>query len=182
MGYFFFLLALQPCLVPGSPRVPDSRFFPKVRFTRCCPALWFLAKITCAYHGFAQFSCTRATSFCNFHDFHDLYTGDLVYPIHVFSQKSVLHDVAPHYGFCPKSHARTMVLPSFRVPGRPDFAISMTFMTCTRVTSGTRFTFFPESPFYTMLPRTMVFGQNHMRVPWFRPVFMYTGDLIFLLA
>jgi hypothetical protein len=78
-----------------------------------------------------------------------------------------------------------MVLPSFHVHGRPHFATSMTFMTfmtCTRVTSGTRFTFFPESPFYTMLPRTMVFGQNHMRVPWFRPLFMYTGDLIFLLA
>src|SRR3954467_12787357 len=98
-----------------------------------------------------------------------------------FSRKSVLHDVAPHYGFCPKSHARTMVLPSFHVHGRPHFSTCMTSMTCTRVTSGTRFTFFPECPFYTMLPRTMVFGQNHMRVPWFCPVFMYTGDLILQL-
>ena len=48
--------------VHGQRRVTDTRFCPKVRFTRLCPALRFLAKITCAYHVFAQFSCTRATS------------------------------------------------------------------------------------------------------------------------
>src|SRR4051812_9217650 len=31
----------------------------------------------------------------------------------------------------------------------------------------------PESPFYTMLPRAVFFGQNHMRAPCFRPVFMF---------
>ena len=48
--------------VHGQRRVTDTRFSPKVRFTRCCPALRFLAKITCVYHDFAQFSCTRPTS------------------------------------------------------------------------------------------------------------------------
>src|SRR3954463_11136774 len=58
-------------------------FCPKVRFTRCCPALRFLAKITCAHHVFAQFSCTVARSGTDAR----------------FSRKSVLHDVAPCWVF-----------------------------------------------------------------------------------
>ena len=45
-----------------QPYTVFARVCPHVRFTRFCPALRFLAKITCAYHVFAQFSCTRATS------------------------------------------------------------------------------------------------------------------------
>ena len=48
---------------------------------------------------------------------------------------------------------------------------------CTRAKSGNRYTFFPESPFYTLLPGATFFGQNHMRVPCFRPVFMYTANV-----
>src|ERR1043165_5668279 len=116
-------------------------------------------------HSMTFMTCTRMTSFCYFHvfhdfdDFHDLYTGDLGYPIHVFSRKSVLHDVAPHYGFWPKC----MVLPSFHVHGRPHFATSMTlmtFMTCTRATS---FCYFHD--FHS-------FHDFHD---------LYTGDLILLL-
>lgn len=48
--------------VHGQRRVTDTCFCPKVRFTRCCPVLSFLAKITSADYVLAQFSCTRATS------------------------------------------------------------------------------------------------------------------------
>src|ERR1041385_5534187 len=82
----------------------------KVRFTRCCPALRVLAKITCAHHVFAQFSCTSA---------------------------------------------RLGVHEQGRVP----------------------MPVLPESPFYTMLPRAEFFGQNHMRAPCFRPVFMYMSKV-----
>ena len=43
--------------------------------------------------------------------------------------------------------------------------------------SGNRYTFLPESPFYTLLPGATFLGQNHMRVPCFRPVFMYTANV-----
>src|SRR3954462_558449 len=85
-------------------------FCPKVRFTRCCPALRFWAKITCAHHVFAQFSCTRA--------------------------RLAVHE-----------------------QGRVPMPV------------------LPESPFYTMLPRAVFFGQNHMRAPCFRPVFMYMSKV-----
>ena len=87
-----------------QPYTVFARVCPHVRFTRFCPALRFLAKITCAYHDFAQFSCTRATS-------------------------------------------------------------------------GYRYTFLPESPFYTFLPRATFFDENYMRLPSFRPVFMYTANV-----
>src|SRR3954471_948887 len=35
----------------------------------------------------------------------------------------------------------------------------------------------PESSFYTMLPHAAFFGQNHMRAPCFRPVFMYMSKV-----
>src|SRR3954465_10001251 len=85
-------------------------FCPKVRFTRCCPALRFMAKITCAHHVFAQFSCKRA--------------------------RLAVHE-----------------------QGRVPMPV------------------LPESPFYTMLPRAAFFGQNHMRAPCFRPVFMYMSKV-----
>src|SRR3954467_6480274 len=85
-------------------------FCPKVRFTRCCPALRFLAKITCAHHVFAQFSCTRA--------------------------RLAVHE-----------------------QGRVPMPV------------------LPESPFYTMLLRAAYFGQNRMRAPCFRPVFMYMSKV-----
>src|SRR3954467_9534970 len=40
----------------------------------------------------------------------------------------------------------------------------------------------PESPFYTMLPRAAFYGQNHMRAPCFRPVFMYMSKVSCTLA
>src|SRR3954470_21127186 len=40
----------------------------------------------------------------------------------------------------------------------------------------------PESPFYTILPRAAFFGQNHMRAPCFRPVFMYMSKVRCTLA
>src|SRR3954467_2388213 len=40
----------------------------------------------------------------------------------------------------------------------------------------------PESPFYTMLPRAVFYGQNHMRAPCFCPVFMYMSKVSCTLA
>src|SRR3954468_1218723 len=78
-----------------------------------------------------------------------------------FARKSVLHDVAPRCVFWPKSHARTMFSHSFHVheQGRVPMPV------------------LPESPFYTMLPRAAFFGQNHMRAPCFRTVFMYMSKV-----
>src|SRR3954453_17617927 len=175
-------------------------FCPKVRFTRCCPALCFLAKITCAHHVFAQFSCTsarlavqeqgrvpmpvlpespfytmlpRAVFFGQNHMRAPCFRPVFMYISKVsctgarsgtdarFARKSVLHDVAPRCVFWPKSHARTMFSPSFHVheQGRVPMPV------------------LPESPFYTMLPRAAFYGQNHMRAPCFRPVFMYMSKV-----
>src|SRR3954463_820715 len=77
-----------------------------------------------------------------------------------FARKSVLHDFASA-AFLPKSHARTMFSPSFHVhqQGRVPMPV------------------LHESPFYTMLPHAAFFGQNHMRAPCFRPVFMYMSKV-----
>jgi hypothetical protein len=112
--------------VHGQRRVTDARCCPKVRFTRGCPALRFLSKITVMDHVFSQFSCTRATL-----------------GVHV-----------------------SCFRPVFRYTGNVG---------CTRAKSDYRYTFLPESPFYTLLPGATFFGQNHCRPPCFRPVFMYTA-------
>ena len=139
--------------VHGQPRVTDTRFCPNVRFTRFCTALRFLAKITCAYHDFPQFSCTRATSGYRY----------------TFLPESPFYTFVPGATFFGQNHMR---VPCFR----PVFMYTAN-LGCTRATSGYRYTFLPESPFYTFLPRATFFDENYMRLPSFRPVFMYTANV-----
>src|SRR3954462_8116661 len=133
-------------------------FCPKVRFTRCCPALRFLAKITCAHHVFAQFSWTRA--WLGVHE-----QGWVPIPV---LPESPFYTTLPRAAFFGQNHMRA---PCFRLvfmymrKGGTDAHFARKSVLCDvapRCVFSPKSHVLPESSFYTMLPHAAFFGQNHM--------------------
>src|SRR3954465_6609186 len=127
-------------------------FCPKVRFTRCCPALRFLAKITCAHHVFAQFSCKRAR--LAVHE-----QGRVPMPV---LPVSPFYTMLPRAAFFGQNHMRA---PCFR-----PVLMYMSKVRCPWIRSGTDARFARKSVLHDVAPRCVFWPKSHART-MFSPSF-----------